>query len=476
MSREPLFLWIVASLALVALAVMCMLFSVQRSALVPPRLAAFPVLTARDRVLVLAPHEDDEALATGGLIQRARSVGAKVRVAYLTYGDHNQLAFMIYRKRLWMTPKMNRGMGVVRRGEATHAMSFLDVPPAQLSFLGYPDNDTLSIWRSHWGSAPPLHSILTNTVCVPYRDALGYGKPYKGEEIAAGVAGVLREFRPTRVFVSHPADGNPDHRAYYLYLRLALLDLEGEIPPPVVYTYPVHMGPWPRPEEYHPDEWLSFPSRIEADRGRAALLVLTPEEVKRKYEAICMYRSQMSDAGSWLTAFARRNEVFIVDEPVPLPRGRHWSAQRKAMADGSTMAYEIEYQTGHVGGAAYRGTPEGMCVRVNLRSRLERALGVSVSLFGYRRGTPFAQMPKLDIEWLLGRLRVSDGARAIDARGVKVDAAPGQVTFTVPWAMLGGPDAVFAHTRGMIGSSDHTYTGWQEFTVARDGGASPGTR
>jgi len=473
--REPLSRWIVVVLALGAAAAMCILFSVQRSALVPPPLMPFPSLTAGDRVLILAPHEDDETLAAGGLIQRARSVGAKVRVAYLTYGDHNQLAVMVYRMRPWLTPKINRGMGEVRRGEATRAMSFLGVPPQQLTFLGYPDNDTFDIWRFHWGSAPPLHSVLTNTVRVPYRDALGFGKPYKGEEITAGVAGVLREFRPTLVFVSHPADGNPDHRALYLYLRLALLDLDGEIPPPRVYTYPVHMGPWPWPHRYHPDEWLSFPGRLEAETCRAVLFVLTPEEVRRKYEAIRMYRSQMSDSGYWMTAFARRNELFILD-PAPLPLGRYWSERQKAMANASTIAYEVEYQMGHVGGVAYRGTPGGMCVRVDLLRRMERALGLSVSLFGYRRGTPFAEMPKLNIDWLFGKLRVSDGRRVIATGGVKVEDAAGRVLFTVPWEMLGKPDAVFAHVRGMIGSADRSYTGWEEFTVSRASAATPGKR
>ena len=184
----------------------------------------------------------------------------------------------------------------------------------------------------------------------------------------------------------------------------------------------------------------------------------------------------MSDSGYWLTSFARRNELFILDEPAPLPLGQYWSERQKAVANASTIAYEVEYQMGHVGGVAYRGAPEGMCVRVDLLRRMERALGLSVSLFGYRRGTPFSEMPKLNIDWFVGKLRVSDGARVIATGGVKVEDAAGQVTFTVPWEMLGGPDAVFAHARGMIGSADRSYTGWEEFTVSRAPAATPGKR
>ena len=49
-----------------------------------------------DRVLILAPHPDDEAIGCAGVIQQAVSSGAQVRIAYLTNGDHNQVAFMVY--------------------------------------------------------------------------------------------------------------------------------------------------------------------------------------------------------------------------------------------------------------------------------------------------------------------------------------------------------------------------------------------
>ena len=60
---------------------------------------AFPAsdvdLDAGDRVLVLAPHPDDESLACGGIIQRALARGARVRIVFLTYGDNNEWSFLI---------------------------------------------------------------------------------------------------------------------------------------------------------------------------------------------------------------------------------------------------------------------------------------------------------------------------------------------------------------------------------------------
>ena len=39
------------------------------------------------RLLLIAPHPDDEVLGAGGLMQRVRATGGAVRVVYLTDGD-----------------------------------------------------------------------------------------------------------------------------------------------------------------------------------------------------------------------------------------------------------------------------------------------------------------------------------------------------------------------------------------------------
>ena len=39
------------------------------------------------RLLVVAPHPDDEVLGAGGLMQRVKATGGAVRVVYLTDGD-----------------------------------------------------------------------------------------------------------------------------------------------------------------------------------------------------------------------------------------------------------------------------------------------------------------------------------------------------------------------------------------------------
>ena len=68
-----------------------------------------------DRVLIVAPHPDDEALGAGGLIQSAVDSGADVKVVYLTHGDHNEIASIFYQKRPLLTKSDFVRSGQVRR-------------------------------------------------------------------------------------------------------------------------------------------------------------------------------------------------------------------------------------------------------------------------------------------------------------------------------------------------------------------------
>src|SRR5262249_5287881 len=56
-------------------------------------------LEPADRIMVLAPHPDDDVLGCGGIIQQAVQTRLPLRVLFLTYGDSNEWSFMVYEKR-----------------------------------------------------------------------------------------------------------------------------------------------------------------------------------------------------------------------------------------------------------------------------------------------------------------------------------------------------------------------------------------
>ena len=292
----------------------------------------FPPITANDRIMIVAPHPDDEVLGAGGLIQQACDAGAAVHIVYLTSGDHNQIAFKLYKLRLHLRPRQYLAFGEMRQREATAAMSLLGVAREQLTFLGYPDYGTLRIWRDYWGEHAPFRSDATQATAVPYRDALTFEHPYKPENIVTDLLEVFHQFRPTKVFVTHPADTNPDHRATANFVRLAALQLGAEQAPPEIYYYVIHFGRWPRPYHYHPELKLDPPRQL-LDDGDWLSLSLKPEQAQRKYEAILQNRTELTTREYFLAAFARTNEIFAtINVPtVPVVPARAVLDWRKAI-------------------------------------------------------------------------------------------------------------------------------------------------
>ncbi len=284
----------------------------------PPHPVPLPALSAADRLLVLAPHEDDEVLAAGGLIQQAVSVGAAVRVLYLTYGDHNLVAFLLQRRRPWLSFGTIRRLGERRRAESIEAMALLGVPENRLIFLGYPDHCILRVWRRHWGRMPPYYSPLSHAWRVPYASSPAHGHPYTAEAILSDLEQTLDEFQPTRVVVSHPRDGHPDHRALYQMLdAVRMRRAAGNQPFPAVLAYAMHESSWPMPKPYGPHH---------AGDGLGAwdphapwwTHRLTPEERARKEQAILCFTMQLRNKRTWLLSFAGHDEIFVTPSPLTL--------------------------------------------------------------------------------------------------------------------------------------------------------------
>ena len=168
--------------------------------------------TKDDRVLILAPHPDDEVIGTCGVIQKALKQNARVKVVCYTNGDSNELSFIVYEKRLTFKKREFLHMGEVRRKETMRAMVSLGVNPADIIFLGYPDFGTLEIFTKYWGNVTPYKGLFTRVSKVSYREAMSMNAPYVGESILKDIEKIMLEFKPTKIFVSHPGDVNRDHR------------------------------------------------------------------------------------------------------------------------------------------------------------------------------------------------------------------------------------------------------------------------
>jgi LmbE family N-acetylglucosaminyl deacetylase len=418
-------------------------------------------LNATDRLLILAPHPDDEVLGCGGVIQQGVAMGLPIRIVFLTYGDFYEWSFIRYEKRPVLTSRGVKGMGEIRHGEALAADAMLGAPAVDLAFLGYPDFGTLKMWDSAWDGAPPVRGLLSRATAVPYRDAFRPGAPYRGDEVLKDLTTILREFRPTKVFVSHPADHHPDHKAFYLFARVALFDVAPEVTARV-YPYLVHYTKWPEPFGRHPDEPLEPPAFLK-DRIPWEVVVLDGPQVRLKGEALKKHKTQYETAPAFLDSFVRQNELFgdfplmeLSGQAVPPPT--RVSRESEGLTPGTHE--EPAYL---VGAVAWTAQIEGERLVFSLRlSRpLAREVGCSLYLFGYRGDTPFPEMPKLHLK--LGELthKAFDAGREVASREIQVHRRGRDIQILVPLAMLRQPQKIFVTAQMYEGPVPLDWTSWR---------------
>ena len=117
-----------------------------------------PVRLWGERLLVLAPHPDDEVIGCGGVVAHHLNGGSSVRVVVATDGGQ-------------------AGVPATREEESRHALAILG--KADIEFLGFPDRELAA-----------------------HRD-----------ELSRRLAAVLREYRPDLILVASPIEFHPDHLA-----------------------------------------------------------------------------------------------------------------------------------------------------------------------------------------------------------------------------------------------------------------------
>ncbi len=255
---------------------------------------------ATDRLLVFAPHPDDETLATGELIQLALAAGAHVRVVFATDGDNNPWPQRWSERRLRIGAAERVRWGRRRRGEALAALARLGLGAESAHFLGWPD----------------------------------LGLTARLERDDAGIETLRAEidaFAPTHIAMPSLRDRHPDHGALRVMLELALRRIRRSC---VRLGYVVHG------RSSDPGEWLPAP-----DAARHA----------RKSEALLSHASQIILSRRRLLRWASQRESFDHGETNPsvaaaasggillsiplIPRHRFWRRHEVllVLADGERV-------------------------------------------------------------------------------------------------------------------------------------------
>lgn len=220
-------------------------------------------LSPQDRVLVFAPHPDDEALGCGGLIQQAVALGAQVRVIFQTDGDNNPWPQRYVEQRWTIDASCRQRWGARRRLEAVRSLQTLGLQVDAASFFGLPDQGLTRLSLQKDSHALGLH------------------------------VSELKTFSPTLLVVPSRDDNHPDHVGSYDLIQESMHRAGMDLPQ---WAYLIHRR-WFCPE------------------AAGLTLQLTLRQKARKLAAIECHETQLFLSSSRFCAYARDLEVFIPSNP-----------------------------------------------------------------------------------------------------------------------------------------------------------------
>jgi len=151
--------------------------------------------------LFVSPHDDDVVLGGGLVFQVGIAEGASVHAAVVTDG---RMGYCHIEQR--------DTIAAVRAEETKKSFAILGLPPWRLHFLDFPDGNLAACRGAFFA----------------HGDASQSAEP-QGMQIA--FARLLRQVRPTRLFLPTNADLHPDHRIVHEELMISLFHAQGGIWP-----------------------------------------------------------------------------------------------------------------------------------------------------------------------------------------------------------------------------------------------------
>ncbi len=261
----------------------------------------------KDRILVIAPHPDDETLAPGATIRQALIDKIPVQVVVMTCGDSYREAAIANSGNADPTGNDYIRLGEIRHQESINAMAKLGLASDNIQFLGYPNGYIDFLFDVNWDD-DNLVTGKTGRSSTPYSFAYEKKAPYCGKNVVENLTKIINDFEPTIIIYPSPNDIHADHWATgaFVHYTTSMLDYDAE-----QYTYLIHRSNnWPSPPYYRPDRSLDPPDELLSTDAIWIKVAVTDEESLEKKEAISLYSSQNEAMKPFLSAFIRKNELY----------------------------------------------------------------------------------------------------------------------------------------------------------------------
>lgn len=300
-------------------------------------------ITKADSVLIFAPHNDDEILGTGGVLQRYVKSDTRVKVIIMTNGDGQirRPPFIPFAR-----PDFVK-LGYRRQNESLDALDYLGVDDSEVEFLGYPDRGLSKMWTQNWKPGESYYSKYTKSDRSPYDNSYTENAPYSGAAVARDVRELVMDEKPDVIYLPHPNDTHPDHWAtngLVLYgLEAAKAEEKEKLNDVILLSYLVHNVKFPHPRGKYLEASLSKPANLKDLDTEWYDIPLEFGERLRKFRAIGKYRTQNQLMRKYLISFARANELFGVVPELSLNHSKEYESTPNLSRDFMLNQEEDEF-------------------------------------------------------------------------------------------------------------------------------------
>jgi LmbE family N-acetylglucosaminyl deacetylase len=217
--------------------------------------------SSSSRILVFAPHPDDESLATGGVLWHASRAGAAIRVVFATSGESNPWPQRAAFRKWTIGERERRRWGALRRREARSALRALGVDETCAFFLKFPDYALTDL-------------LVRNQAALQDRLRMH-----------------IEAFRPTMLFAPSLSDLHPDHNVLALHTGYALE--RSAVKDVLDLRYRIHGG------------------SVAGPSGKIHHLVLGEPALAAKRRAVMAHATQMLLSRRRFMGYVTREELFF---------------------------------------------------------------------------------------------------------------------------------------------------------------------
>ena len=253
----------------------------------------------KKRVIIFAPHQDDEILGCAGTIDLLNKSNIEIFIVFATNGDF-----------------YGKASAEIRLQESTTALNALGIQEDHIIVLGFADTGMAYkesfLWKMYHSHAEEtINSPVSDSTYHPF-DCEEYSKgkygmhlPYTKKAFSYVLKSLIEDIKPDIIITSSSLDMHGDHSALCRFIENTIDEMNINIR---IYQYIIHSGndkEWPcRNSMYY-----TRPENVSEDLWQRRITVELDKSFDKK-SLIELFQSQLSPSG-YLLSFAKREEFFL---------------------------------------------------------------------------------------------------------------------------------------------------------------------